>query len=267
MPFEFGEIEFTDEDLCSIEIEAPSQLVQPNQFDVLAAAYFGTLTDEVKTKDGPCRITFGISAAKLVVETCDNSRIKIEGRYEKSAYTMSYSQKSNEDSSTTTEAGGAAGFQTPSALKWFEARAKAGGDYSKAVTVNAIGEAQYEKTFMRVWPAGIRHWRFLALNPPGEDPVLQSNELEDQPLCTVESPKGIAEVTASIVISFGDLWLDINKRDDRAESLEDAANRNAVAKAVYARRMDKRNNRADPLNPDSEVILARAKLVRLADEK
>ena len=267
MPVEIRPPEYQDENLCSISIEVPTQARRSEDFPLLASAWFGTQSKQIQTMDGPRQITYGIQSAKLVVDTCNTSRIANRGRYKRIEYTFTFTEKTNEETDKSGGGGGGVALQTPQSLKWLEAKAKASGEYNKAVSVVREGETERKKHYYSVWDASIKHWCIAALDAQGDKPVLVGNELGDEPLCYIETPQGTAVVTARIMVTFGDLWLDIAASDKKSESREDAANRRAVANLLYAERMEKRSNKADPEQDESEMMMARAQLSVTPDTK
>lgn len=254
------------EPLCSIAAEAPSQLAHDDKFGLLVGAWFDTDKAKIPTEDGNKTLEFGISSALLVVDTCKNSNLPINPRYERTAYRVSYSLSESKETSRSGGADGEIGFETPK-LKFFAAKAKAGGEYKRAVAEQQAGAGEFIREYKDVWQSGQKSWRLAAVEPDNEDAILSGKALGDDPLCDIETPHGEAEVTVSLIVPFSDIWVKPERTLKATGTLDtDEENRTALYRALCARALKKRGHKADPDDPDSQVILARAKLSRTKTE-
>lgn len=265
--FSIDKPEYVDEDLCSVGAESTPQLAKPEEFGLFVSAFFGKKTENIELKDGTTvRLTYGISSAKLRVDTCDKSRVPFTSRYEEVAYKVTYKETTTNENAKGAEAGGNVAVSMPIKIPFIEAKAKAGGDWKSAITREAVGESEYVTSYKSVWKAGVDHWRIAATVPAGQEPVLEGDKLGKEPLCIVETPDGTAEVTVSLIVPFADVWLEVDSSKTLTPNPERDSNRSAVARALFAKRLKQRGHKTDPDAPDGEVILARSRMIRLPKE-
>ncbi|MGB0507967.1 MAG: hypothetical protein ACPGGK_17405 [Pikeienuella sp.] len=265
MPFKTEQPVYLNKRLCSVEIFTPTQIVHPDkQFDFLASAWFGVVREEIPTADGPRSLTFGLHAAMLTVETCDDSQMRREGRYQSQPLTLVYESLRDEIKERQREASGGGGFSVP-LLNFF----KAEGSAKVSAANNATdAEKRHQNTTFDVYEVETTspdEWTIQAINPARPAPYLKGGELKEVTLCTIDSPIGRAEVTASISFAARDLWLDVSAGAGRAP-MEDEANQNAVLGVLVAKASEQ--NRADVLCEDTNeerLTIAQSTLRRVQD--
>ena len=256
------------DDLCSLDLEAPSQLRTDEGFGLLVGAWFDVKTESFKVDGGERLLSYGLRSAKVTVETCDQTKIGIQGRHEKIVHTESVETKVTEGQTKQGEAGGVLGFATPKFWRSIEVRASGGGEWKRAVTREKNVDGSYERVYRSVWNAGQKYWRLAGIEPDNDTGVLSRNMLGDEPLCQIQFQNanlGQAEVHVSIDSHLRDVWVELAPVEGASkEQKQSDKNRSAVCSAIFAKALNSKGLRKTkertPDNPTFEVTLAQATL-------
>jgi hypothetical protein len=262
--FKYDKPENAIAELCSVSVDAPSQLRTQDGFHLLVGAWFDVMKDSFDINGDQVQVSFGLKAAKLTVGHCDNTRIAMNDRHEPIVYREKITLNEKDSTEKSGEAGGGVSVETPKSWGFASFVAKLGGDYKRAVQSVQTKTGEFERVYRRFWNPGHNYWRALGASPiEGESEVLDEQIIGAEPLCRIIQDGESAEIEVSISTSLGDLWLDYDGLDD-AELSEAKANRTAVCKAIFARGINTKGRRktkqSNPENDATEVVLATAKM-------
>lgn len=267
MSFESDEPVYFNQQICSLEIFAPSQIVHADDaFELMASAWFGTTREDIKTASGMQSITIGLHSATLIIDTCNNSRMRNDSRYRSEPLTLTYEHLKDDVSKNAREGSTAGGFAVP--LLWvFNLKGEGKVQAAKSSTDSAKRHQDSIFEVYEVDSASPKGWSIGALNPARPQPYLKGAELRDVALCTIDTPNSKASVAARVEVSATDLWLDINSATE-ASKLEDDANQRAVLSALIGKAVEENGSGEYAEDPEQHrVVVAQSVLHRRAPQE
>jgi hypothetical protein len=256
-----------NKDLCSIKTFVPSQINHAaTEFELMTNGWFGTTRERIETKNGPQTLTIGLHSARLTVIPCDDSKMPQEGRYKSPSVKWSYQGAKDKISESGLGGSFGGGFNIPF-WQFFNAKGEAEASASKSDKASESRQQDAEHEKSEIETASPEDWSIRILNPARPYPHLNGPELEEVILCKIETPKGVASVTAQISISDADIWVDANTRA-KSDALGDETNERAVLAALVSKSAQEVASASNIEQEDADrVVIASSTLHRFLDQE